>query len=558
MRGLLRNWLFVAITCMLIICFAFYLYMLQDATSQPSKRWSNGILIKEIDDSKVSASTRTRITTVPIEAEQRSLVFWNEKDSLNMISIDLDGNVGEQRTIKVKLGEPVKLKAYLDGDKIYFFLLESGVLKQYCYKYQNKRFYFIKTISNTANDFLYENGNLIVASNKEIFMVEKSGKSTVICNLGGQLLALYPEKTDNGQIRYNLAFTRSNEKTFLYIQYCAFDLGSAKAKVFEIGRQFLGINETSDFDNLMIGASNGKMNIMASRKLQIPWDTCRRLPKGTSSRILLYSFDRDQISTQRVRTSIINEVSSVEPNPVMNYSDGSRFGFISSKIIYKGRKTSSINLVQYEFENGKVTEKEMLTKTKEISREPFWYKLSGREFLQWEDRTGTTTKILLAGTDAKMIHRAGALNLKIAVTTLLDSLMPLGFSLSYLLLIFSCIMLPTFVFIVIISVFFMNWAEVHMHQATYLACGMHVLAEIAMLVCFDFGQHEVISIEPALLQLPIVKILITIVLALVSYYCVLLRFKTQKYDKSFANQYLIFAVINMILFTLLIFPYYYI
>jgi ABC-type iron transport system FetAB permease component len=65
-------------------------------------------------------------------------------------------------------------------------------------------------------------------------------------------------------------------------------------------------------------------------------------------------------------------------------------------------------------------------------------------------------------------------------------------------------------------------------------------------------------LEPLLLQNPLFKIVLVLIITAVSYYCMKNRYKEQKYDKSFVNQYVFFAIINMIMFALSIFPYYYI
>lgn len=550
MRKYIVNWKFIFGASILFFIGLFFFNQLNDQLRPPSPGWSREFFVNEVNMSKVNDSTRVRVAAAPIKEENKFIILWNEKDDIKYLTIDREGKKDVIKNIKIAMDEPKIVKALIKNDLLYIYSLEGNKLKEYCINHKTEKLLHVKLIENGVNYFLLVGNSVFISGNNFIKCLDPKGNKYLIANIRGGLMDVI--NSSNGD--YEIAFTTCDNLSTIYIKYVVFNPKTGPGKVYDVGKQINSINEMSDVDNIVIGNANKMIYIMTSRKIQFALDQCKR-PKLTTNRVMIYSFNEK--GNYKVNERYANALIELDPNPVRIVNDDNKMVFLASVTMFKGNKTQMINLREFDLKNGIIIPEKFITKTPDISTNPNYFELGGNKYVVWEDRTGISTKIMFASTNGKMIEHSTGINLKDAQAVFLDTLIDIGFSLSYLLLFFTIIILPTIIFVIIASIFIMNWLETHTKLSTLIAAGIHIAAEIILTYYMVVKKPGVLEVEPYFLQNTVSRYVIVLLLGGISYYCTRLKFRDSRLDKTFINQYAFFAIVNMLLYALVFFPYYY-
>jgi hypothetical protein len=545
-----KNWKFIFVITLILLCGAFYIFMVIDALRPPAKAWSREVLISEINNSRTT--TAIRVTSLPIEKQKKFIVLWNEKDCVKYTLIDNKGKSGTIKKINITMNAPKVLKGVLKEDELLLYTIEGKEFKKYSINYATGKCNYVKLLEGGVESFSIVDKNIFLIGDKFVKFVDENGNKELVNGVGGEIISAV--KNESGG--YRIVFIQMDKLGTFYVKYTEFYPHKKPGNIYNVGYQTTTSNELSDIDNIIIGSMDNKVYIMLSRKLQTPGESCSRPPKDTNTRTLLYSFDEKHI--EQVKTDYLGDINGYEPNPTLMYNDKTKIAFLASVLSIKGNDTQMFNIREFYLRKGVLHDGEFLTKTLYLSKNPNWFILSGENYLEWEDSTGASTKILFASTDKDVVKSAGALSFKEAFEIFLNSVMPLGFSLSFLLLISTLIILPTLLFIIIIAALFMNWAETNQRKASQIAIGIHIIAELVCSYYFAIKKPTIIQLSPPYLQNSLIRYGLIILLGVIAYYCMLLKYKDDKLDKSFINQYAFFGIINVLFYALLIFPYYYI
>lgn len=541
MKKLIKKWQLFFVLALSLVCGLFYFNQLHEKLRAPSEGWSKEILVKQVSNTSVNASTRVRVTTVPIPSENRFIVFWNDRTSIKYVSVNKDGIKSSIKSINVKLDEPRELKAILNKDVIDIYSLESGKLRKYSFNYKTEKLTQAKIVAEGVQTFQFNEENMFLAGDNYVKFVDKNGGSKLVSTIGGEVIDSFLS-TEN---IYNMAFLKTDGIGTMYIEYAVYNSKNGETKTYEISKIAGSSNEPQSVDNILIGS------VKNIRYIMVP---IRNL-KTNDSKTILYSFDLKDI--KNVKISDLDNINGYNPNPIRIDQNSKGINFLASTPSIKGNKTEIINIRQYILDNQVAKPIKFLTKTDDISLNPNLFKLGNDSYIQWENITGNSTKIMFGSTNKNIISITEKIQKDELINVFLDSLMPLGFSLSYMLLLFSIIMLPTILIAIIASVFFMNWVESNNKLATIVAIGIHMIVEIILTYHTILSKPLVLALAPKFMQNSIGMYGMVLIIGFISVICVKLKYNNDKIDKSFMNQYAFFAILNMVLYALLIFPYYY-
>lgn len=560
MLKIFKNWKVIFIMSLLLAAGLLYFFLLHNETKVPSKGWSNEIFVDEINNSRISESTRLRVTTVPIPNENRFIILWDERKSIDFVSVSKNGVIGKIKKINIALDEPTEFKGILNGNSIDLYSLESGKLKKYKFDYKTEKITFVNIVADNVNTFKLIKGNIILAGEKYIGYINKNEKIKYLMNYGSEDIDSFQ---DNSGI-YKAAFFKNNLLGMIDIIYMEYNPQNGKLKTSKLGEISYSVDGLND-NGIAIGHDNNRVYVIVTKQsvttaavlqnLLNKSKGCVKAPKTIISNTIMYYFDKNDINN--VNSNYLSDISSDNPNLVMIDNSSNSMSFIGADKELKGNNTEMTNLRLYTLKDGIVEPQGFLTKTIYISQNPNWFKIGEDEYLQWVDITGVSTKIMFASSNKDIIKSGLKLKSKVAIGTLLDTLMALGFGLSYMLLMFSCVILPTFLFIAIGSFLFLNWFEVHNKIIVNISIVLHVIAEFILIFYLRINKPFVFSLMPSFLQSTFGIFTITIIISLITIYCTRLKYKNIKLDKSFMNQYAFFGTLNMIIFSLVFFPYFY-
>lgn len=541
MKKIFKSWITIFVLTLLSLVALFYVYQLQIQAKPPSKGLSRGVLVKEISNSIITSNIGPKVTSIPIPGENRFMIFWNENNLIKYVSINKDGLQGRIKSINIKINQPIDLKAILNRNRIDLYSLESKKLKMYSFDYKTERFETPKIIADGAEAFTFDGDNLFIAGDNYIRLIDKNGANKLIDKIGGEVIDVL--SSANGM--YKIASIKTDIYQTMHINYTTYNTKSNKTTTYVIGSLMNSANTSQVVDNMVIGEVSNRIHII------LPVRDLRGGDASTSD----YNFDEK--SPKKIAIDSLQDINGYNPNPVVISRSGKEISFLASVLKIKGNKTETYNLREFIIRDGELIPGDFFTNTDFISGEQHLFKLGNATYIQWAIDTGGSKKIMFASTNPNIIKTANKLKSSEYVSVLLDSLMALGFGFSYLLLIFGCIIFPTLFLVIIASAFFLNWVEAHNKLSATIAAGVHVIAEFILTSIAIMNKPDILALTPGFMHNSLVMYGIVLILGLISYYCVELKYKGNKFDKSFVNQYVFFAVINMLLFSLLFFPYYY-
>jgi hypothetical protein len=545
-----KSWKFIFLTAVFLLLAIFYVYLLADEVKLPAKGWSNETVVDEINNSRAGDFGNVRVTTVPIPEENRFIILWNEKKSIGYVSITKDGVKSEKKELPIQLNEPSVLKGVIKDGKIDFYALNSGKLSKYIFDYKSNKISFGGLLGDQVTSFVIRDSNVFIAGDKQIRFVDGKGNSKLIDSRGSEIIDAIAVK--NGM--YKIAYVNNDNAGIKHMLYAELNPQNGSLKKYEFGT-LIGSDNELRIDNLIIDYLDNKTYVLTSRRNLLSEFDCKRPPKDVDTRTILYTLDEN--NPPKVKYDFLGEINGYNPNPIRIEDNPKEIDILSTKADIKGKKTNIYNIRYFAIVKGKLETREFLTKTKDISSNPNWFKLGNDKYLEWEDITGSSKIIMFASTNPNIIKAAGKINIKDIYGVLMDTVMSQGFALTYMLLMLICFVLPTLVLAIVVSIFFMRWVESNVKTATYTAIGIHVITEIFITFYLKARKPETWALTPGIYQNAFGICLLIILVSSLSFLCMKLKFKNSKQDNSFIIQYVFFAALNIILYALLFFPYYY-
>ena len=535
MKKFLTSWKFIFISTIIILISVLFYSMYKDELKPPAPGWSRGVFLFKTSGQDVIELKTQSFSSVPLD--NNFITVWNEKNSLNYAVIDKLGNVLTRKKLDINNASSKKIKTRVIDGLIKAYSLDYSNLNEYDFQYKDGKVITNKTIQKDVTDFYLSDNLLVYSTNKGIKIIDND--KTVDINI--QKVSLVDAiKKINGNY-YIAAGIENKAVQRAEIDYIEYNPQTARYDIKKISNFKLG--EHDSLENVAIGIDKDKAAIIS----------VTRDNKEGDSTVTSFWFPCD--NTTDVTEKIL-DIEGYDPAPLMFKDIQDKISFIISTEMQRGRKNTTINLAMYTYDNGNLTDKKYLTKTSDISMNPNILKIGNVNYIEWEDLTVTGKKIMLAGCDKAIIAKAGKLSGDEVKDLALSTLIDIATGLSFLLLIFMSIILPALAVIFIISLFSLRFVENEPGKVINIAIVIQLISKLYLAYRSVLNNQSIRAVVPAFMNNAAGLYLIILLTALVPVYCVKKKYHKKDNDKSFMEQYMFFAVLDMILYSLIFFPYY--
>lgn len=533
---LLTNWK-VVLTITLLFLFSMYVGILyiQD-TSLPSEEWSNKLTIKSLKASKNEILLDENFYTLPLYEEEAFLTIWSKSNSIHYSVINKLGETVSEQQLDFNIYDTSKIRAINNGDTVNLLILKGKQLKRYDFNWKTSNVTYEEVMAEGVNDFDVED-NLIVLKGLDTFK---------IIDLDNNIMY-----TDNIEILYNIAITNySNKYHFAYIKRTETRGQELEYLVYDA---ITGEIKLSKLHNILFNI-NGKVSIdVVNEEIKVIVSSYDR----SSARMFghTYTFDINDPST--MTKDLIKERGTADSIVVIN-NKSDKLQFIMPSPLLKGSKNKTLNLMLYSYENNELTDKELITKTKSISSNPYYFKLGDDEYVQWVDtkwekNAGKNKEILFASTNQEIIEKSQGYDLRQWIFLILDcliSIFAIIVSASQPLL---ATLAPTALIITIWGSVKVYWVEQNPMKVFKVGFIIHNILKIIFVVFILLPNEEIMYSLPNVLSRLDVLVTTMVIATLIALYCTL---NFSKENKHFLGSYIFYALTDMAFLSMIIYPYF--
>lgn len=196
-----------------------------------------------------------------------------------------------------------------------------------------------------------------------------------------------------------------------------------------------------------------------------------------------------------------------------------------------------------------------LTKSTKPSLSPQLLEIDGHRYLTYVQINQGKGRIMVSSDFTPLIElsKKSTLteNLNLLMTTLTTFLPLLYVSM----IVEIYVLTPVLVVVILISMFKLTWAERNGRQMLYSALGIHLLTKVYFIWRYIFNGSEVFSNFPGFMDSPLKFLGLAILMTMSSLYALYL-YRKEKPTQHYLIYYLVFNLVDILLFTMLYAPYY--
>lgn len=536
MKRFFTSWKFIFIAAVLLICFMFFLEMMRFELKPPSEGWSRAVRISEVVGSDTRELRQIRVDTVPLVSENQFVTIWRQGNFINYAVFDASGKMLINKKVDFNIKDSFKIKAKAEKDIITIYNLNDKKLDEYKFNYRTGEALSSRTIDDEVIDFTVADNVAAYLQNDRMKIIDTNSFLNIDIP---RVKMVESVKKKNGSYYFiTYGYELNNNVNLECIVY---DAAAGSIKRSKIAN--FPVSNNVSVQNIDIGVEKDKINALVVLK-----DS-----RTNESSTIEYTFpitDMSKVSSKNI------ELEGFEPNPAILKENQDSFMIIASVEAQKGRKSSQINAALLIYSDNKLIDKRLLTKTDEVSVNPHFFKLGSDSYVQWEDISGRSKAIKFASTNKDIVKMAENLNKNEWINLILDVIVYQASGLSFILLIFVSIILPSLVVILIISMFNLNWVEANAPKVLSIAMVVQYFSKLWLANRCVIQNRSLQGILPHYLQNPLSLFFIVTMVAVVPVYCVKNKYLRTENEKSFLEQYAFFAILDIVLYVLIYFPYY--
>lgn len=537
MKKIIGSWLFIFLLSVLILLLILFYSIYYIETSPPVKGWSSAVCIAEIEKSMVKDIGSVKVTSAAIPYNNSFVTLWEVGNSLYYAVMSADGNLKNRGRINYKFPEMHELKAFYKNGNVVIYMLSGKELSEYSLNLKDDNISSKKIIENNVNTFTLKNKILVYSTDKYVKMLDATGIIHPISKSSAKILDVFNSKN---RLFYILT-TIENVDGSVDLNYATFNSSDNKIRLFK------GVNipivHNYELTNSVISVMGGKISLLAGIR---EWET------GETTTLNFLFPEGDSINPISSRL----DLQGYNPNPLIVESGNNETKFIATTGNPRGFNTTNLNLGLFTIRNGEIIHKDFLTKTQGISMNPQMFKLGADSYLQWEDVGGSSKKIYFASTNKNVIRAARKISFSEFITLIIGTLTGTLWGFSFVLLMFTFIILPALLIILIISMLKLNWFENNTRWMLNICILLQLFMKIIFTLSFSRSFNKISLYLPSFLQHTPGMLLAVIITTCISAYCVKRRYLWKYSNESIIKQYMFFAVIDLILYSLIFYPYY--
>lgn len=539
MKKITGNWKFILALTLLGLYGLFFLHLHQGEIASPHEGWSRQIKIGEVTDGSFEQMASKESAFSLGAADGLLHVFYMDHGALVNAAYDKGGTARARSSLPLDLHEAQTLKVHETADGFIVHILGDHVLTELKLAFDGSLL-SRETISDSALFLSLHEDSLFFCTRSGALLVRKEGESLVLARSEQTFLAVDTAPDPETPSKIHLTSIQKDAGGKQLLHHGVFERESGLYS--EILRQRFPSGAAVSLRSLDTRLENGDLFVLYS---QMDYKSGSPL-----SRLDQY----DLTEGIRIRREILN-LPGMDPSPVITGFENGKLTFMASVETRKGLSNFSDNLFVFSYGDGVLSRLQPLTKTNAISLEPHPVLLEGERLLQWSDLSGDRRILYLAGSDPDLVEKARTLLPEEWTRLFMDSLTGLApilfMSLFPLLSTYAVVVAA----IALLSFFKLNLMERHSKRITFYAIGVHFLLKLWFTFNAVSTSSAVKSQLPAVLRSGPLLYLWILAGTLIAFYCLVLKTRGEPFH--FWSSYSFFALVDILIYSLMVLPYYY-
>lgn len=539
MKKITGNWKFILALTLLGLYGLFFLHLHQGELASPHEGWSRQIKIGEVTDGSFEQMASKESVFSLGGSDGLLHVFYMDHGALVKTAYDKSGTVRSRSSLPLDLLEAQTLKIHETTDGFIVHILENNVLTELKIDFDGKRL-TRETISDSALFLSLQEDRLFFCTQTGALFMRSGGESLLLDTSEQTFLALDAAPDPEIPSKIHLTSIQKDDSGKQLLHHGVFE--EKNGLYSEIFQQRFPSGSAVSLRSLDTRLENGDLFVLYSQMDYKSGSPLTRLDQY------------DLTEGIRIRREILN-LPGMDPSPVITGFEKGKLTFMASVETRKGLSNFSDNLFVFSYGDGVLSRLQPLTKTNAISLEPHPVLLEGERLLQWSDLSGDRRILYLAGSDPGLVEKARTLLPEEWTRLFMDSLTGLAPILFMALL----PLLSTYAIVVtamaLLSFFKLNLMERHSKRITFYAIGIHFLLKLWFTFKAVSSSPAVKSQLPVLLRSDPLLYLWVLAGTLIAFYCLVLKTRGEPFH--FWSSYSFFALVDILIYSFLVLPYYY-
>lgn len=537
MKNIAKSWVFAFSVTVLLLLLIVFATLFKSETTAPTKGWSRGIRIANIDKSDDIEFDKVRVTSLPIVKDNTFVTLWEIGDSLNYRIISNSGSILEEGKFNYKFPPFEDISSLMHNGSIEVFDLSNKKLNKYVLDFKNRLVSSSELIDSNTMNFIIKNDMIVYSTDKAIKLIDNQGVVHTIDNVP----SAYLDVAKDGDIFY-INYVVEKPLISASFNYATYDYSK---KVLELYKgATMVIPHNTSLVNSVLGVNNKNVTNLAVFR---DWESGDTLTSNIT-------FQLGKKASLKINQL---DMRGSNPNPMMLNSGNDYMEFIASVDHQISYRTIYQNLALVEVRHNNIINERFLTKTNGISKEPKVFTLGKDTYLQWEDVSSSSKSIYFASTNATVIKKAKNLRTDEIVDIFMSTLLGVAFGASFILLLIAVVVFPALLIIVMISMFALTWVENNTAKMLNICIGLQFITKVLITNRFSSMLIKIKPSLPSFLQYTPGLFLVVVLTTIIATYCVKRKYSKVASGSSIFVQYIFFALTDLVLYSLIFFPYYY-
>jgi hypothetical protein len=541
MKRLYKSWVFAFLLSIFLLLLLFYYGLYKLEASPPSKEWSRGINISEVNKNQVKNLDHVNVITILLPEDKSFITFWEIDNSLYYSIISKMGTTLHKGKINYIFPEFNQLGAVLRNGSINIIGTSEKKLNNYVFDYKKNIIRSCKVLDKNVNNFITQANYVVYSTDKVVKLIDSHDKLSIVNNVTAKLLN--GVKAEDGL--FYILITTENDNFNIYLNYAAYNEETGKLMLYK--GLVLPVEHNCELINSSFGIDEKNKSISLLEVIR-QWET-----QYTTALNITFPIG----NTNNPDIKFIT-LGSYNPNPLMLKYSNNTIEFIATSEYKTGVNKSAFNLQLYTVRKGDILEKKSLTKTKYLSTNPQLINIDKDSYLIWKDMGSNSVNINFASTNKIVYGKAGQLNIMEYINLIFKMLIGAFSGLLLVLLLSVVIVLPTALVIFLISTLALTWSENNSKKIINLGIILQLLYNIGFTLYLNNVIKQLKEFLPTVLQSTTSILILVIITTSIAAFCTKRKFHHSYKISSVLRQYLFFAIINTILYSLIFFPYYWI
>ncbi|BEP27888.1 hypothetical protein [Helicovermis profundi] len=543
-----KNWKIMFLVFVVLIYSLFFATIVKEKKRLPSPKWSREIELNVQNNLSIVNAKKEKLTfTIPLENENSILsIFVDNK--VNILLTKADGNIILNKTISnLQLNNTSNIQEIFSGKiingKLTLYFISNNKLYSNLLDLKSYELGSSILIDDFVKSAKYKNGFLAIEKLDSLNILDLNSNKNeyVYKNISFSKLKEYDLFTDSNYIYivYSGKFSDNNK----YLK-----LSKINIKTKNIATAIIDKLPNSTFISskyLSINVNKSKVNILEESE------------EFKTGKTTLKHYYLDKNLTNINKSELTKLKYSIYPKLIS--SKGNDIDFIISIPTTMGATKIVYNLNIISLINEKIDNKTTLTKTNKKSISPTLFKLKNSKYITWSDIDQNSRELMLLSNNKDFIKTSRKLTTNEKIDSLITWIITIFPTLLGTMIPIITIAGTTAIILVILSIKFLNYMEQNFKKTFNFSVLIHTSLKMLFLYNMIFLNKAILNIKDQLpvflTNFPLLVLTIFITTSL-SYYLYKIKYTSEQHNE-FWMSYMFFGITDLIMFSLLVIPYFY-